>query len=206
MNEPAAREEIRELMCRMEQRPAHVQHVTLLALQLFDQLVPLHGFGLRERLLLEAAGCLHDIGHVTAHPGSAHHEESARLIRGQPWKYLSPSDVEIIAQVARYHRKEMPELTHSEFKALDETDRRVVQRLAAMLRLADSLDRGHFQPVQRVTVELPPNKIVFRLETTGSVDREIQAAIRKGDLAMAVFQRDIVFTISEEKAAPAASN
>jgi len=205
MNESAAREEILELMRRMEQRPAHVEHVTRLALQVFDQLAALHGLGPRERLLLEAAGCLHDIGHVTEHPGSAHHQESARLIRGQHWNYFSPVDVEIIAQVARYHRKEMPELTHNEFKALNEMDRRVVQRLAAMLRLADSFDRGHFQPVQRVTVELRPNKIIFRLEATGSVDREIQAAIRKGDLATAVFQRDLIFVLDEVKPAAVAS-
>ena len=204
MNEPAAREEILELMRRMERRPAHVEHVTMLALQIFDQLVVLHGLGPRERLLLEAAGCLHDIGHVTEHSGSAHHQESARLIRGQPWQYFTPADVEIIAQVARYHRKEMPELAHKEFRVLNETDRRVVQRLAAMLRLADSFDRGHFQPVQRVTVELPPNRIIFRLEATGSVDREIQAAIRKGDLATAVFQRDLCFAIVEGKLTAAA--
>src|SRR5262245_21165873 len=129
MNESAAREEILELMRRMEQRPAHVEHVTGLALQIFDQLVALHGLGPRERLLLEAAGCLHDIGHVTEHPGSAHHQESARLIRGQHWRNFGPADVEVIAQVARYHRKEMPELTHDEFRALAETDRRLVQRL-----------------------------------------------------------------------------
>jgi exopolyphosphatase / guanosine-5'-triphosphate,3'-diphosphate pyrophosphatase len=198
MNDAPARSELLALMSEREFRPIHVQHVTRLALQLFDALVELHGLGARERLLLEAASYLHDIGHCSESTGLGHHHESARLIREHAWQYFDPAEVEIIAQVARYHRKSMPEVEHEEFRALGDRDRRVVQRLAALLRLADSLDRTHQQLVRSISVELPVNRILLRLEAAGPILREVQAAIKKGDLAMAVFQRDLVFMVGDE--------
>ncbi len=205
MNEAAAREEILEFMREAEARPAHVGHVARLALQLFDQLAAMHGLGARERLLLEAAAHLHDIGHRGTTPGAGHHHESARMIRERPWKQFNRSEVEVIAQVARYHRKAMPEMAHEEFKSLTEWDRRVVQRLAALLRLADAFDRSHAQHIEQVIVELPVNRIIFRLESAGPVLREVQAANLKGDLARAVFQRDLVFIFDDEEMKPPAA-
>ena len=202
MNESDAREEMLAFMREKEARPAHVQQVARLALQLFDQLAALHGLGGRERLLLEAAAHLHDIGHRTAPPGLGHHHEAARMIREQPWKHFSGLEVEVIAQVARYHRRAMPELSHEEFKALNEWDRRVVQRLAAMVRLADAFDRSHAQHIERVVVELPVNRIVLRLCSVGPVLREVQAAHLKADLARIVFQRDLVFMFGDEEMKP----
>src|SRR5437016_12808386 len=132
----SAIEEVLALMREMEAQPAHVSHVTNLALQLFDGLVSLHGLGERERLLLEAAGYLHDIGHQFDHLGTGHHKESARLIREHPWKDFTSEEVSVIALVARYHRKAMPEKEDPHFAALPNTPRRVVQKLAALLRLA----------------------------------------------------------------------
>ena len=202
MNEPDVREEILTLMRAMENRPVHVQHVTVLALALFDQLSALHGLGERERLLLEAAGLLHDIGHQYDHLGLGHHKESARLIREHPWENFRRAEVEIIAQVARYHRRAMPEFGHEEYRVLDDWDRRMVQRLAALLRLADSLDRTHEQLVRCVTVEVRPNQIVFHLEAAGPVVSEVRSAQEKGDLAHAVFQRDLIFMVGGEEIIP----
>jgi len=199
MNEPDAHEEMLAFMREKEARPAHVQQVARLALQLFDQLAVLHGLGGRERLLLEAAAHLHDIGHRTSPAGSGHHQESARMIREHPWKHFNGPEVEVIAQVARYHRKAMPEMSHEEFKTLNDWDRRVVQRLAALLRLADAFDRSHAQHIEGVTVDLPVNRIVLRLKSPGPVLREVQAAHLKGDLARVVFQRDLVFMFGDEE-------
>lgn len=201
-DENASRQEILELMFQKENRPGHVAHVSRLALQLFDGLQPLHGLGARERLLLEAAAHLHDIGHGPVLDEAGHHKESARLIRVHPWKTFDASEVEIIAQVSRYHRKSMPEMSHDEFRNLPEGDRRIVQHLAAMLRIADSLDRTHEGHVRGVRVELPPNRIAICLESTGPIVREVRAAYRKADLAVAVFQRDVVLMQGDEVLAP----
>jgi exopolyphosphatase/guanosine-5'-triphosphate,3'-diphosphate pyrophosphatase len=206
----AAREEALALMREMENRPVHVQHVARLALQLFDQLTPLHGLGPRERLMLETAGYLHDIGHQFEFNGEGHHKESARLIRERAWAGFNPMEVEIIAQVARYHRKSMPETGHDEFRALDPWSRVVVQQLSAMLRLADSLDRAHQQLVREIRVEINPTQLIFHLEASGPVVREVKAALAKGDLAASVFQRELVFSIDSQgekpKEAPGAGN
>ena len=202
MTMSAAREEILALMQTMEPRPVHVTHVTNLALQLFDGLCALHGLGDHERLLLEAAGYLHDIGHQFDYLGTGHHKESARLIREHPWKNFTAGEVSVIALVARYHRKAMPEKEDPQFAALPENQRREVQKLAGLLRLADSLDRNHEQFVTGVTTEVLPNQIVFHLQTTGPVVREVSTAQKKGDLARAVFQRDLVFMVGEEVIKP----
>ena len=202
MNESLARTEALALMQEREARPVHVQHVATIALALFDQLVELHGLGPRERTLLEMAGYLHDIGHRSAPGGKGHHKESARIIREHGWKGVTSAEAEIVAQVARYHRKEMPEMSHDEFRALALVDRKLVQTLAALLRLADALDRTHEQLIPKVRVELPTNRIVLHLEINGPVLYELQAARVKADLAEAVFQRDVVFMVDDEELIP----
>ncbi|MEY2408678.1 MAG: exopolyphosphatase / guanosine-5-triphosphate,3-diphosphate pyrophosphatase [Verrucomicrobiota bacterium] len=200
--EAAAREEALVLMREMENKPFHVQHVARLALELFDPLAVLHGLGAQERLWLEAAAYLHDIGHQFGVTGEGHHKESARMIRERHWTNFTPREVEVIAQVARYHRKAIPELSHEEFRALDDASRLAVQRLGALLRLADSLDRSHQQLVKSARVEIRPNQLVFHLEAGGIILREIKAAQSKGDLAVAVFQRDLVFMVGDDVLCP----
>ena len=212
MSETAARDEALAFMRELELRPIHVEHVARLAVQLFDQLVALHGHGPRERLLLEAGALLHDIGqgHGSQAEGpqaegsqtEGHHKRAARLIRERPWVHFSPPEVEVIAQVARYHRKSMPEMAHDEFRALDDPTRRIVQHLAALLRLADSFDRSHQQLVREVRVEVRPNQLLFHLDATGPVLREVTQAHTKGDLATAVFQCDLVFLVGNEVIKP----
>ena len=194
----AAREEALALMHSMEAHPLHVTHVISLALQIFDGLSSLHGLGQRERLLLEAAGYLHDIGHQFDHLGTGHHKESARIIREQGWKNFSSEEVSMFALVARYHRKSLPEMKDPIFAALYSRPRRVVQILAAILRIADALDRNHEQFVTRLRAEVRPSQIVFHLEAAGPVLREVLTAQKKGDLARDVFHRELVFMLGNE--------
>jgi exopolyphosphatase/pppGpp-phosphohydrolase len=198
MSEVEARGEILALMRELENRPGHVSHVASLALQLFDGLAALHGLGAGERLLLEGAGHLHDIGHKFDNMGEGHHKESARLIREHPWQHFTPGQVAVMAQVARYHRKSPPELKHEDFAALPEPDRLVVEKLSAVLRVADSLDRNHEQMVRSITTEVLPDKIIVHLEADGPVLREVMAAHRKADLAVSVFQRKLVFMVGDQ--------
>jgi exopolyphosphatase/guanosine-5'-triphosphate,3'-diphosphate pyrophosphatase len=198
MSEPEARMEILALMREFENRPGHVSHVAELAMQLFDGLSELHGLGPRERLLLEGAGHLHDIGHKFDNVGEGHHKESARMIREHRWQHFSPGEVAIMAQVARYHRKSPPELKHEEFAALPEPERQVVERLSAVLRLADSLDRSHEQMVRRISTEVLSDKIIIHMEAEGPVMREVMAAHKKADLAISVFERKLVFMVGEQ--------
>ena len=193
MNIDAAREEVRALMNAMEEEPHHVLHVASLAVHLFDELEDLHGLGDHDRFILEAAGCLHDIGWSVVPDGRGHHRESARLIREHGWKNLSPETTELIAQVSRYHRKSVPDLEHEEFAALSPAERLRVQQLAAFLRIADGLDRSHQQYITHLSAEILPERIVVHLIAVHAASREIAAAAKKSELARAVFQRDVVF-------------
>lgn len=200
--EAAAREEIFSFMRDMEVQQFHVGHVTRLALELFDGLAPVHGLGEHEKFVLEAAGLLHDIGHASDEINGSHHKESARLIREHAWREVAPADVELIAQVARYHRKAVPELKHNEFALLPDYERRVVKILAAILRIADSLDRNHEQFIEDVKVAINPQQIIIQLQVKGPYLREALSAYRKGDLAEAVFKRALVLMVGEEVIKP----
>lgn len=194
MNIAAAREEVLALMHAREEEPHHVQHVATLATHLFDELEDLHGLGDHDRFVLETAGHLHDIGWSVSHDGPGHHRESARLIREHGWKHFNRQTAELIAQVARYHRKSLPDLEHEEFAALSPAERHRVQQLAALLRVADGLDRSHQQYISHLSAEIFPERIVVHLLATRPASREIAAATRKSDLARMVFQRDLIFT------------
>ncbi len=201
MNVAAAQEEIHALMQALEEEPPHVRHVAALAVQLFDELEDLHGLGDHDRFVLEAAGLLHDIGWSVARDGKGHHRQSARLIREHGWKSLGGESVELIAQVARYHRKSPPDLEHEEFAALSPAERHRVQQLAALLRIADGLDRGHQAHVTGVSVEILPGTLVLRLHSEHACRREVASATKKGDLAAEVFRRLVAFVIVPESKA-----
>jgi exopolyphosphatase/pppGpp-phosphohydrolase len=195
MNLPAAREEVLAFMQALEEEPHHVQHVAILALQLFDELEDLHGLDNQDRFILESAALLHDIGWSVSPDGSGHHRESARLIREHGWKHFDQESVTLTAQVARYHRKSPPDLEHEEFAALTPAERRRVQQLAALLRLADGLDRGHQHHVAGVSVEIQPDTLLMRLHTHHPCSREVASATKKSDLAAAVFHRTVTFAL-----------
>ncbi|MBL9139630.1 MAG: HD domain-containing protein [Verrucomicrobiales bacterium] len=193
MNTTAATAEIREAMERLEPEPEHTAHVAHLALRLFDELRPLHGLDAETRVLLEGAACLHDIGWPVSKRGVGHHKHSARLIRKQRWKHLTPSEVDLVAQIARYHRRALPSSEHTDFHALDRHRQEVVRCLAAILRLADAFDRSHLQFVRDIKVRIESKSLDFMLFCRESPSREIAGADRKGNLAREVFGRDLVF-------------
>jgi exopolyphosphatase/guanosine-5'-triphosphate,3'-diphosphate pyrophosphatase len=195
MNFAAAQEEISALLRSFERRPHHVFHVAELAVQLFYELLPLHGLGERERLLLEAAAFLHDLGRATDDSGKDHHKESARLIREHRWQSFTPGEVAVIAEVARYHRKSLPQATHEDFAALSPMDQATVEILAALLRIADGLDRTHRGLVTRVKAEIAAERITLHLYGSAEAQAEQAGGKRKSDLAENLFRREVVVVL-----------
>lgn len=193
MNPVAAAFELRAAMERLEPEPEHTTHVAFLAVRLFDELRPLHGMGAEERVLLEGAACLHDIGWPESRRGSGHHKISARLIRQQHWHSLTEIEVELLAQVARYHRRAHPCSEHVDYHRLPPQRKRVVRLLASMLRLADAFDRSHLQHVRDLRARITQEWVELTLLSRVEPAREIAAAIKKGELAREVFQLDLRF-------------
>lgn len=164
---------------------AHALHVSALALELFDRMAAEHGLGKKERLLLEVAGLLHDVG--TFIRTSGHHKHSEYIITNSEVFGLQRDDLTIIAACARYHRKVGPSPTHPNFMSLPREDRIVVMKLSAMLRVADALDRGHTQRVRIADLERKEDHLVIRAEECGELSLERLSLEEKGDMFEDVF-------------------
>lgn len=173
---------------------AHALHVADLAEHLFDQLDPMHGLEPGDRELLAAAALLHDIGMRIAYP--KHHKHSYYLISSSELPGFSPREVEIVANTARYHRKAHPKEKHEAFATLDEDDRKTVTRLAALLRIADALDREHRQRILDVAVRQEDEAIVLVLTGEGNLALERWAVEKKSDL----FQKTFRLAVRTEEA------
>ena len=119
----------------------HAGHVTQLALSLFEQLTPLHGLDDSNQKILRAAALLHDIGQFVSYKG--HHKHTLYLVIHSELPTFSAREMLLVANVARYHRKAEPSDHHEHFTQLSKPDRDRVRRLAALLRVADALDREH---------------------------------------------------------------
>ena len=168
---------------------AHARQVTALAVSLFDQTSALHGLGPAERGLLEVAGLLHDVGYAISQ--SNHHKHSLYLIRNADLDGFGARERDLVANIARYHRKALPADRHAEYMALDDDDRTLVRRLAALLRLADGLDADHFQVVEAATVVDRGDHLRLELRARDVPDLAMWAAERNGDLFELEFGRHI---------------
>ena len=144
------RRSVIELGRRCNYNEPHALHVAHLAVTLFDQLQRLHKLPPEAREWLEYAAFLHDIGWHIGHSG--HHKHSQYLIENGDLEGFSRNEVEIIANVARYHRRSPPKKSHPAYMALTPEHRDVVCRLAPLLRIADGLDRGHYGNVTALRV------------------------------------------------------
>ncbi|MDH4143981.1 MAG: Ppx/GppA family phosphatase [Acidimicrobiia bacterium] len=143
------RASVEHLLDQFETDRAHALWTTELALQLFDQTRSLHGLDERSIDYLEAGGLLANVGQCIAHSG--HHKHSYYLIRNsEHLTGFTSREIELIAQVARYHRRSPPKPSHAEFAALDADDQQTVRILAGLLRVGIGLDRGHRWAVQGV--------------------------------------------------------
>ncbi|MGH7648894.1 MAG: HD domain-containing protein [Gemmatimonadaceae bacterium] len=164
--------------CSVEDR--HAIQVQRIALQLFDALRERLGCSAAERDVLAAAARLHDIGYYISY--DKHHKHSFYLIAHAELLGLSPAEQLVIANVARYHRGATPRKSHETLATLDRDSRRQVRRLAAILRLADGLDRGHTGAVGRVRVRWARTgiRITAMPRTAGQALRlELWGAARK---------------------------
>lgn len=171
----------------------HSLHVARLALSVFDSLSAPFGLKKSDRKLLEAAALLHDVGYFIAY--SSHHKHSYHLIRHAELFGFSPRERELIAQIARYHRKSLPKRKHETFQALSETDRQRVERLGGILRLADGLDRRRSAAVRAVSCSFGGTLFTVRLEGSEDMSVEIFGATAKKDLLEKAFGLKVVLAV-----------
>ena len=168
----ALQQETQKLRAQYDEEPSHSDQVADLALQIFDALRSWHKLGDRPRELLHSAALLHDIGWSQTPDGRGHHKESARLIREHGWKSMPAEEIEVVAQVARYHRKSLPRPEHEAFQALSSSGQKLVLALGGILRVADALDRTHTSRIKKLTGSVTAEALTIRVKAKGSWDEE----------------------------------
>src|SRR6266705_77192 len=168
----------------------HAATVARLALQIFDQTASLHELDSEARLVLEVAALLHDIGHYVN--VSNHHKHTFYLIQSSPLVGLTQLQMDLVANVARYHRKSAPKIQHEPYEAMAPKHRLMISKLAAILRLADALDNEHASTVDAVEVDYKRPRFLFRLKGKGDMLLEKWALVNKRDLFENVFDANVV--------------
>lgn len=159
----------------------HGSAVAHMSLKLFDLLQEDHGLGSRERLLLEIAAILHDIG--TFISPFSHHKHGYYLITAADIFGLRKIDKDVVANVVRYHRRSPPKPTHVQYISLPKPERAVVSKLSAILRVAESLDASHQQKCRDFTLQREGDTVTLWVpETVGDISLERQSLIRKNDM------------------------
>lgn len=188
--------------CGYEHR--HCQHVTRLALSIFDQLAApgrkdaidpdaAELLTARSRMLLEAGSILHDVGYLINY--DQHHKHGYHLIVHADLPGFSAAEIGVIANLARYHRRSEPKRGHRNFDRLAKAERDLVELLAGILRIADGLDRTHTQRVERIELMPGPGGREMEFVVTAPVEPEVDiwGATRKADLFRRVFRVDPSF-------------
>ena len=145
----------------------HSYQVERLSLSIFDQTHRLHGLEERERLYLQVAAILHDIGkYINLNQHDLH---SYGIIQNQDLMGFSTRELNLMANVARYHSKQNPQPSHRNYNEMDESDRNTISKLAAILRLADALDISHQQKVDQVQASVSGRELHLKVESRGDI-------------------------------------
>ena len=183
------RASVASLARRCQSDPDHTRNVLRLALALFDETRELHKLGADDRELLEYAVLLHDIGQHVSRQG--HHRHAAYLVEHAQLRGFSPDEVTFLAALVRHHRRGDPKPSEPLYGALSQGDRERVRRLAAILRVADGLDRGRRGGVTQLSAQITDNLVILRVRAQDDAELELWATRRRRDLFEKVFDREL---------------
>ena len=174
----------------------HSHQVAKLALRIFDQTTKLHKLGSQEREFLEAAALLHEVGLFVSH--AQHHRHSYYLVRNSELLGFTENEKEVIANIARYHRKSHPKIKHEGYNRLNADDQVVVKKLSSILRIADGLDRTHSAAVKDVQCRITGRNVhvAVRRGRKASAELELWGADRKKHLFEESLRVHVRFTVS----------
>ncbi|HKK09394.1 MAG TPA: Ppx/GppA phosphatase family protein, partial [Bacteroidales bacterium] len=196
LDESPRRRSVLELVHKCDWHEEHSMHVAKIAVKLFDELSGELDLEFQDRELLEYASFMHDIGYQISH--RKHHKHALYIINNADLKGFKEEEIDVMANVARYHRRSTPKSRHSHFKKLDKNAKARVNKLSAILRVADGLDRSHFQNVRELEVVKNTSQIKLKIETETDPNLEIWGAMRKRFLFEEVTGKELEIIHSEK--------
>lgn len=168
----------------------HSRHVGLLARQIYHQLASRFQLPPCDEALVEAAGMLQDVGYLINY--DKHHKHSYHLISNSRLPGFHRRDLELVANIARYHRGAKPKKKHEPFRRLGPEEQQRVKQCAAILRIAGGLDRCYSQLVRRVQVQVENGETRMWIHSQGDAEVDLWAARRRADLFEKVFGTQLV--------------
>ena len=167
----------------------HAVQVGALAVTLFEDLASLHGLPLSARRVLEAAAVLHDVGNAVSF--HKHHKHTFYLVANADMPGFSNRERELVATVARYHRRSTPDRKRADLAHLSGSELTTLRKLAALLRIANALDASHQQPVRELRAEHRNGAVTLRLRLRGAADLELWDADREARFFREVFRKRV---------------
>ena len=176
----------------------HAEQVRRLAVSLFDQLRPLHEMGPEERLVLELAAILHDVGHAIGH--KLHHRHGEYLVRYGDIPGLRGWRQDMVAAMVRYHNcRSEPQMEHKAYAALDGARREDARMLVALLRIAERLESEHRRMVGGVDVDVEHGQAIFRVQMQNGARLDVAGLTRKAGMFEREFGLRPVFRRAQTK-------
>jgi len=170
----------------------HAEAVAKYALEIFDEMKEIHRLGAKERLLLHIAAILHDIGQFLNN--RQHHKHSYYLIKNSQIPGLSINDTELVAMIARYHRRGLPKKSQPEYMQLESFERVIIAKLASILRVADALDRSHNTKFNKLGIKIEDNRVILSPDTIAmDLAAEALALKAKSDLFSETYGMKVEF-------------
>jgi len=163
----------------------HCRQVARLAGEIFEQLIEPFALEAQDRLLLETAARLQDVGYLVNY--EQHHKHSYHLILNSRLPGFDPQELEMVANVARYHRGAEPKSKHENYRQLSSSAQQRVRQLASILRVAGGLDRSHTQQVQTVRLRMEPGRVEIKAVAPVLPEVDIWGARRRAEFFESAF-------------------
>lgn len=189
-----------EMLNKFSKSSSHPVEVRRLAMMIFDEAnEKLHEMSNKQRKYLEAAALLHDIGYYIDSKG--HNKHSLKMVIENGLQGFNETDEKIIGCICRYHRGGLPDKDeHDVYNTLEKKERKIVKRLAGILKISDGLDRGHLNLIKKIHLNVDEeNNIVEFILTPNTPEfrPDISYAIRKRDLFEIGFKCQCILKFSE---------
>lgn len=184
-----------EMVEKFSNKSSHPQEVRRLSMMLFDELSEkVKEMSNKQRKILEAAALLHDIGYYI--DSKSHNKHSQQMVLEYGLAEFTEQEKRLVACVCRYHRGSLPDKNkHELYAGFEKKERKIVKRLAGILRVADGIDRAHLSLIKKIKVEFDEENNIIEILLTSNTPEyrpDITYAIRKRDLLEVGFKAQSV--------------